>query len=172
MSSSRASKSHPGSLVFAILFVAFAGFLVTQLSSETKFSSKGQLFAQPRFWPAVGVIGMIGFGLAHLWHQRWNRLSGELGETVIWLRALEYLGWFMIYVTAVPIIGYLAATILFTTGLAFRQGYRNREQLGLAAGLGLSIVLIFKTGLAVKIPGGAIYEYLPSALRNFMIVYF
>jgi len=37
---------------------------------------------------------------------------------------------------------------------------------------GLSIVLIFKTFLEVKIPGGAIYEFLPNTLRSFMILNF
>jgi hypothetical protein len=36
----------------------------------------------------------------------------------------------------------------------------------------LSIVLVFKTFLEVKIPGGAIYEYLPDTLRTFMILNF
>ena len=33
-------------------------------------------------------------------------------------------------------------------------------------------VLVFKSMLSVKIPGGEIYEYLPAALRNFMILNF
>jgi hypothetical protein len=36
----------------------------------------------------------------------------------------------------------------------------------------LSIVLVFKTFLEVKIPGGIIYEFLPSTLRSFMILNF
>jgi hypothetical protein len=38
--------------------------------------------------------------------------------------------------------------------------------------IALSIVLVFKTFLEVKIPGGIIYEYLPDTLRNFMILNF
>ena len=44
--------------------------------------------------------------------------------------------------------------------------------LGAAAFTGLGIVLVFKAALSVKIPGGAIYEYLPDTLRNFLIVNF
>ena len=58
------------------------------------------------------------------------------------------------------------------TALAFRAGYRGPRMLCAAALTGLSIVLIFKTTLSVKIPGGAIYEYLPDIFRNFMIVNF
>lgn len=78
----------------------------------------------------------------------------------------------MAYVAVVPVLGYLATTIAFTTSLAFRQGYRGVKSLGAAALLGLTIVLVFKTGLSVKIPGGAVYEHLHGPLRNFMIVNF
>ena len=39
-------------------------------------------------------------------------------------------------------------------------------------GLAFAIVVIFKAFLQVKIPGGGIYEALPSALRSFMLTYF
>ena len=39
-----------------------------------------------------------------------------------------------------------------------------------AAGVGLFTVVLFKSLLQVKIPGGAVYEFLPGALRNFMIL--
>lgn len=78
----------------------------------------------------------------------------------------------MMYVAMVPVLGYLASTIIFTVLLALRQGYRGIRNLCAAALLGLAIVLVFKTGLSVKIPGGAVYEYLPSSLRSFMIINF
>lgn len=143
-----------------------------QLGTETRFSAKGKLFAQPRFWPAVGVIGMTVFGalsVAVYWRDKW---SGTASEVLLWLRAFEYLIWFMVYVWLVPVIGYLPATLLFTVLLSLRQGYRTNRQIIIAAATGLGIVLIFKTALAVKIPGGEIYELLPAALRNFMIVNF
>lgn len=161
-----------GSLIFVALFVVLSVFLLSQLGAETKFSAKGKLFAQPRFWPAVGVAMMVGFGLLHLGMNWRERAGWASGEVVYWLRALEYLAWFMVYVWAVPIIGYLAATLILMVLLAFRQGYRGGRQLLTAAMVGFVIVLVFKTGLSVKIPGGAVYEYLPDGLRNFMIVNF
>ena len=166
------SQSKPGGVLFALIFLVLAVFLLTQLPTQTKFSGSGQLFAQPRFWPGVGVVGMVGFGAVHLAGVWRTRTGGALGEAVVWLRAFEFFVWFMAYVTAVPVVGYLAATLLFTTLLALRMGYRRRTQLGLAALLGLAIVLTFKTALAVKIPGGVVYEYLPNDLRAFMILNF
>jgi hypothetical protein len=55
--------------------------------------------------------------------------------------------------------------------LALRLGYNARMAAWSAVG-GLATVLLFKTFLSVKVPGGAIYEYLPNGLRAFMITYF
>lgn len=159
-------------MLFAAAFLIASLILLSQLGAETKFSAKGQMFAQPRFWPAVGVIGMVVFGAAYLVETYRGRVPTSGVEPLIWLRAVEYFVWFMAYVIAVPIIGYLAASICFTVLLALRLGYRSARHLGLAAGVGIAVVLVFKTGLSVKIPGGAVYEYLPDALRNVMIVNF
>jgi len=164
--------ARPGGVIFGAAFVVFALFLLSQLGAETKYSSKGVLFAQPRFWPGVGVGGMVLFGSAHLWASWRDRRGGEIAEAVIWMRALEYLLWFMVYVAVVPVIGYLGATVIFMGALVVRQGYRGLRKIGAAVLVGVVIVLIFKAGLAVQIPGGAVYEYLPAALRNFMIVNF
>ena len=162
-----------GEMFFVLLLLLAALFLLSQIGAETRFSARGKLFAQPRFWPAVGVIGMVLFGAGHLL-VRWRMRAGGLlsQELFVWVRALEYLVWFMLYVRAVPLIGYLLATILFTVLLSLRQGYRGGRELIKAAALALAIVLVFKTFLSVKIPGGQIYEHLPDALRNFMIVNF
>ena len=165
-----------GNMLFAILFAVFSAWLVLQIGAETKYSSSGKLFAQPRFWPAVGVGGMLLFGLAHLlmsWRSSVNgTVANALAESFNWIRAFEYLGWFMAYVYAVPKIGYLLATIIFTFLLCLRAGYRKPKHLALAVAMGIGVVVVFKAGLSVKIPGGAIYEYLPDALRNFMIINF
>ena len=162
----------PGALIFISLFAAFSVFLLTQMGSETRYIETARLAQQPRFWPAVGVFAMMGFGLAHL-ALSWRHQAGWVAAEVLnWFRAIEYLAWFMAYVAVVPVLGYLASTIIFTVLLALRQGYRGARNLCAAALLGLAIVLAFKTGLAVKIPGGAVYEYLPSGLRSFMIINF
>ena len=165
----------PGGVLFAVLFLLAAVFLLSQLGAETKFSGKTiwskKLFAQPRFWPAVGVIGMCLFGAAHLFVTWRRRVPGTTREALTWARALEYLVWFMAYVFAVPVIGYLPASIIFAVALAARAGYRSRGMLGAAALTGLGVVVIFKALLQVKIPGGAIYEHLPDGLRNFAILY-
>ena len=174
-----------GELLFAILFVLLSLYLLSQIGTETKFSgveklwekgqilNGGKLFAQPAFWPLVGVVGMSIFGLAHILTSiKGRNAADELKEGANWLLTLEYFFWFMAYVFAAPQIGYLAATLIFMVLLALRAGYREPRMLLAAAGTGLAIVLVFKTGLSVKIPGGAVYEGLPQGLRTFMIVNF
>jgi len=168
------TPANPASVVFAVAFALFAFFLLSQLGSETKFSARGKLFAQPRFWPAVAVYGMALFALLHIWHcwreRRRDAQPGTLTELFNWIKALEYLCWFMLYVYLVPLLGYLPVTILFAIALSLRTGYRSGKQVAIAAVLAIAIVLIFKTGLSVRIPGGAVYEYLPDSIRNFMII--
>ena len=222
------TRSVRGSLLFAVLFLALSVFLVSQLGEQAKFSSKGKLFAQPAFWPGVGVVGMAFFSCLNLFatliatrrskafdqreqsqqgqsqqeqsqqeqskqkqtqqehaqqlqpHDNRNEpivgaqaiLKSELKEGASWLRALEYLAWFMLYVYLTPIIGYLAATVLFLVALTLRVGYRDRRMTIIAVAVGFAIVLIFKSFLGVKIPGGAVYESLPDSLRSFMIINF
>jgi hypothetical protein len=166
------TKQRAGGVLFAVAFLACSALLLSQITSQTKFSSNGQLFAQPRFWPGVGVVGMVVFGTLHLIHTWRARVGGDWAEGLVWLQVLEFFVWFMIYVWAVPVIGYLLATILFTCLLAARKGYRSLKWQITAALTAICIVLIFKTGLSVKIPGGAIYEYLPNGLRSFMILNF
>lgn len=176
MSEPAKSEHRPGAVIFAAMFLVAAALLLSQLGEQTKFSSKTwltkKMFAQPAFWPGVAVAGMTLFGALHLFGAWRRRVIGEGAEAAYWVRPIEYLGWFMAYVFTVPLVGYLLATTIFMVVLAFRVGYRGWRMLGAALLTGLGIVLIFKTALSVKIPGGSIYEHLPDAIRNFMIVNF
>ena len=160
-------------LIFVGMFSLASIFLASQLGEQTKFSSSGKLFSQPAFWPAIGVLGMSIFSIFHI-VLNLHRISSSnpAKEIMNWVRSLEFLGWFMVYVFFVPLLGYLISTILFTTLLAFRMGYRKSKILFFAFSMGVSIVVIFKTILSVKIPGGLLYEFLPGIFRNFMIVNF
>jgi len=88
-----------------------------------------------------------------------------------WFGALEYAGYFLLYVAAVPRLGYLPATLLALPLLTWRLGYRAPRMLIISALFGVTVVVLFKSLLQVKIPGGSAYELLPAAARNFMILY-
>ncbi len=93
-------------------------------------------------------------------------------EVKIWLSVFEWAGWFLAYVFLVPVVGYLPTTLVFAPLLTWRLGYRGQKMLWASLLFALSIVLIFKSFLQVKIPGAMIYDYLPGALRSFFILNF
>lgn len=162
-----------GQILFAAAFVVVAIALVIVLPDQTVWKAKTSFFAQPRFWPSVGVIGMAVFGALHLWHQPRRRASRyDLREGRVWITVLEYALWFLVYVWIVPIIGYLPTTLVFAPLLAWRLGYRSPRMLWIAVAFGFAVVVLFKGLLEVRIPGGLIYEYLPGAMRSFFILHF
>lgn len=163
----------PGDLYFSVAFLLFSVLLLLSLPSQNTWVSNTKLFAQPAFWPYAAVISMVFFAVLHLISALVSpALEGRWKEMWFWLRSVEYAGWFMIYVMTVPQLGYLPSTVLFAVILTYRLGYRSAQILLSAAVFGCVVVLIFKTFLQVKVPGGALYELLPSTLRSFMLTYF
>ena len=163
----------PGDLVFAWVVLIFSVFLLSQLFSQTAFSASGKLVAQPRFWPAVALTGMAIFAAFHLLGSALSeRIEGRWQEVWLWISAIEYALWFIIYAAVVPYIGYLPATILVAVLLVLRVGYRSRTAIGAAVFAAIAIVVIFKAFLQVKLPAGRIYESLPDGLRQIMLTYF
>lgn len=162
----------PGEKLFAGLTIAVALVLLAAIPWQTTWLEGKALAAQPRLWPALALIGTIIFGLMNL-AQRVTlpRTPGRWTEAVTWIRALEYIAWYMVYVALIPVLGYLVSTIAFCTLLTLRIGYRGRP-VWLAALFGLAVVLMFKTGFNVKIPAGAIYDYAPESIRYILFRYF
>jgi hypothetical protein len=163
----------PGDLVFAVLFLLFSLLLLSQLGEQTVWKKGSKLFAQPSFWPTVSLVSMTVFAALHwLGSAVSPRIDGRWPEVWLWLRSLEFVAWFLAYVALVPVLGYLLATVFFAVLLAVRLGYSSPRWIAGAVATSVAIVLIFKTFLQVKVPGGMIYEYLPDALRSFMLTNF
>ena len=161
-----------GDIFFASFFLLATLLLLAQIGTETSWVKGTKFFAQPRFWPAVGLIGMTVFAsLYFLRSVLSKRVANEFEEVVLWLKSLEYTLWFMAYVVIVPTLGYLISTLVFVYALSIRTGYRERSILLMSGVTAVAIVVIFKGFLSVKIPGGQLYEIFPGAIRNFMILY-
>jgi len=167
---------HPAEIVFGLAALLLALFLLTLLGSQIAYVPGLPLTQQPGLWSVVAIAGMLIFGVCEL-IQYWRRndhldraaLAGELAR---WLRALEFCLWFMGYVFAAPYIGYLPATLLFCVLLTLRVGYRGWRMMTTAGGVAVGTVVVFKSILQVKIPGGVLYELLPDGLRGLMFLYF
>jgi hypothetical protein len=170
------ARHHRAEIVFGGLSFAIALFLLSQIGTETTWVAHQPFVRQPAFWPVVSIVGMTAFGGFELWSTV-RALRGRGGAAIgpeigLWLRAIEYLAWFMAYVWVVPVAGYLPTTMVFCPLLGWRLGYRRPRALLAAVATGIVTVVVFKTLLGVKIPGGLVYDYLPAAIRNAMIVYF
>jgi len=163
----------PGDIVFAWIVLAFSLFMLSQLLNQTAYRDGARLFAQPRFWPALSLIGMVAFSSFHLMGSVVSeRIPGRWREVLTWLAALEYAAWFIAYAAAVPYGGYLPTTVLFALLLTLRAGYRSTQVLISAVLSAVIIVLLFKTLLSVNLPAGKIYEILPEGLRKIMLIHF
>lgn len=162
----------PGDQVFAVAFLLFALFLLSQLGAQTDTVKRTKWFGQPSLWPSIAVWGMVVFGGFHALSVVVSpRLPGRWKEVVFWLRSLEYVLYFLVYVVLVPLSGYLPTTLAFTLFLALRAGFRSWQALGLSVFFGLCVALIFRGFLQVKIPAGRVYEYLPDTIRAFALTY-
>jgi len=165
-------RRRPGDLVFSLLFLCLCLFLAFNLQDQTTWSKGTKLPSQPAFWPYLSVGIMTLFALLHLLSGLFSpAIKGRWLEVTFWLRSVEYALWFMAYVFIVPTLGYLISTVLFTFSLSLRLGFRSTKQLLLAIVFAVVVVVLFKSLLQVKVPGGQIYEYLPTALRSFMLTY-
>lgn len=162
--------------LFAVLAFAFAILLLTQVGTQVTWSSSKTFTNQPGFWPVMAICGMVVFGFFEVLNQ-WrsrprNPISNAIPEILHWLAGVEFAVWFLAYVLIVPYLGYLGSTAIFAGLLTLRVGYRSRSLVLSAILTGIAIVIVFKSFLSVKIPGGVIYEFLPDAVRNFFIIYF
>lgn len=161
-----------GQLIFAVAFLVISAGLLSLIGDQTRWVDKTKLFAQPRFWPAVGLGLMVLLGGLHLYLLPWRHATRyDWWEARKWGRVVEYALWFMAYVFAVPVLGYLPVTLIFVPALMWRMGYRSRRMLWIGLIFAVTVVVMFKAFLSVKIPGGAVYELLPGGLRNFFILY-
>lgn len=163
----------PGDLVFALSFFLLSLFLLAVLPEQAVWVKRTKLFAQPAFWPTVAIGLMVAFSLFHLIGALASeRIPGRLAEVLYWARSVEFALWFMAYVAAAPILGYLPSTILFCVLMSWRMGYRSPRWLGTAVVFAVAVVVLFKGFLHVKLPAGLIYEGLPDGIRGFMMTYF
>lgn len=169
----RGTVAAPGALLTAGCFVALSLTLLAFLPFQTHWAARTKLYLQPGFWPAVAIAAMVLFSAGHLLRTALCRPSpGTLRELGVWVRALEFVVWFLVYVLLVPLAGYLASTLAFSCALAWRAGYRTRTWMAIAALFGFAVVVVFKSILGVNIPAGQIYDLLPpGGFRSFVMTH-
>ncbi len=169
------------SLALSILFAAISTGLLALIGVATKANAKGGWWTQPWLMPGIALCLLVLANLITLWHAAADLrahppTAAEKAEGRAslsgWLRPLEFLGYYALYVYAIQHAGYFPATLIFVFFLLWRVGLTApRWQL---AGLGLVVFMIgvFRMGLGVWMPAPGLYEVFPDAMRNAMIRWF
>lgn len=166
-------QRRPGDFFFACLFLAFALFLLVNVGGQSAWKAGGKTVAQARFWPAISLGGMVLFAGLHLIGSAVSpREFGRWREVGRWVLSMEFAVWFIAYAALVPFIGYLPSTLLVSVILVVRSGYREPSLLVTTVVLSVLIVGVFRGLLQVKLPSGAIYDYLPDGIRQIFYIYF
>lgn len=159
-------------------------YLLRQLGlveGEGRLTRLGRILKQSWVAPMACLAILIPAALfnlrsslrVHRWRKRFGQPTDMSHELSQWLRALEFIGWFIAYTLLVPILGYLLSTLILGTALPWRMGYRGPRWMGICAGVSLLIVLIFRTGLQIKTPINIwLYDFLPPAASGFMRTWF
>lgn len=162
-----------GQVFFVAVGFIVSLFLISQIGTQTVWNDTARhIGAQPRLWPGIALIVMVlSFGVHWRLMRRRRPNALDRAEARRWIEPLEYLGWFILYVFAVPRLGFLPMSIFFACALTWRLGYRNKPALALAALFAVTMTVLFKGLLGVNIPGGQIYDLLPGAIRSFFLVY-
>lgn len=171
------SQYHAGDLAFAIILVLFSATLLVLIPEQTKWFKNLALLKQPRFWPSMTIIGFTFFSVAYaiaVWlrvRREQANVREDIDEVVNWLKPLQYVAYFLIYVFMVPVMGYLFATLAYFLLMTYRTGYRSKKMFAAAAFIAVIVVGLFKSLLQVKIGAGMWYEMLPREMANFFITY-
>lgn len=181
-------KRTRGDLILSLIMLGVALFLLYHFGGEGGWDQRdfpqrrvGKILKQQWVGPLMALAilvpaAVLNAWLAYRWTQkpeRRHRPNQTVFEVVQWLRALEYLLYFIIYSYCVPVLGYLLSTLVFALFLTTRLGYRKPRWLAYSAGTAMVIVLVFRTLLQIKTPVNIwLYEQLPPTLETFMKVYF
>jgi len=148
---------------------------------EGRITRFGRILKQPWVAPMLCLLVFVPAAIAnmwssnfvHQWRKRFQLPTAINYEAEQWLRAMEFVAYFIVYTIIVPILGYLISTMLFGLFLTWRLGYRTRRWIGISLLSSFAIVLVFRTFLQIKTPVSIwAYEFLPPATRSFMLIYF
>jgi hypothetical protein len=170
------------SLALAVIFSIVSLALLLAIGVATRAgSSQADWWTRPAFAPAVALSVLAGAnaltllrGLRDL-RARPPTLAerAEARERFAgWLRPVEFLAYYAVYVWAIRHVGYFPASLLFVSGLLVRSGLGQPRWLLWGFAFCLALVGVFRIGLGVWMPAPALYELFPGAVRSVLLRWF
>lgn len=175
-------------VLFSLLFLAAALFLALSFIGQSGWEDRdlpqrrlGKVLKQPWVGPMMALVILVPAALGNLAlslrralrDRRKHQPNRTLYEVMQWIRALEFIAYFIVYTRSIEIVGYLFATMIFAVLMTQRLGYRSWRWAGIALGASFVSVVFFRTLLQIKTPVNiGLYNQLPDALERFMKVNF
>ena len=170
------------SLALTLIFAGISVVLLALIGVATRHGpADAGWWTRPALAPGVALSLLAGANLLTLWRaiadlRARPATADERGEARLkiagWLRPIEFLGYFAIYLYALQHIGYFAATLLFIVGLLLRVGLRSPGWLLAGALAAVSMMLVFRVGLGVWMPAPEAFDLFPQAIRMALIRWF
>lgn len=143
-------------ITFCFAILAVAGAFLFFISDLVPYSGSDAYFRQPRFFPIVTLTALLGLGLALVAKYALGaalpvdeELAGSRPQfQVLVPLALTFVG----YILLVPLIGYLAATLVFSCAALVAGHHLTRTTAFSVIVLGVVLYLVFVAYLDVWFP--------------------
>mgnify|MGYP001159936571 FL=1 len=159
-------------------------YLATQLGiidPEGRVMRLGKILKQGWVAPFLCLLILVPAVLLNL-NGSWRSLRRRLRQQVPlrwryeigqWLRACEFIAYFILYTLSVPILGYLVSTVLMGGFLTARLGYRGWRWAAIALASSLAIVVLFRSVLQIRTPVNIwLYNQMPDGVALFLKTWF
>lgn len=170
------------SLALTLIFTVISIALLATITIATRHGPEASgWWTRPALAPGVALALLVFANGLTLWRDLADlrvtpATAAERAEARIkilgWLRTIEYLAYFAIYLFALQHLGYFPATLIFILGLLVRTGLRSLNWLIVGVLTSVALVLIFRVGLGVWMPAPEVYDLFPDAMRMALIRWF
>ena len=154
-----------GELIISLTFLALAAaFLVLSFDIS---NPNAMLF--PRML-GVGVLVFSAWSCLSALRGRSHRIEAPAEEGVDLAHFLAVLGLSLLYVPAMALAGYVAATAIFIAVGIYLLGYRNlKVALSVAVLVTLFVFVVFKTFMYASLPSSALDLWLTELMYRYFI---
>jgi hypothetical protein len=170
------------SLALALIFAAASVVLLALIGVATKHGqASGGWWTRPAFFPGVALALLVLTNIITVWrdvaglwaHPPTAAERGEARAQILgWLRPLEFLAYYALYIYAIRHLGYFPATLVFVLFMLWRVGLTTPGWMLAGVGLSLFMIGVFRAGLGVWMPAPEFYDIFPGGIRLTLLRWF
>lgn len=170
------------SLALTLIFTVISVALLSTVTLATRHGPEASgWWTRPALAPGAALALLVFANCLTLWRELADLRATPASpaervearaKILGWLRPVEYLGYFAVYLFALQHIGYFSATLMFILGLLVRSGLRSPRWMLAGVVAAVSMVLVFRIGLGVWMPAPDVYDLFPNAIRMALIRWF